>query len=191
MYKIVTAPTSAQIATFLPMKDIRYALNFQGDGIGQPVDDTSKTRLAALRDVAYFNIERQYLQRAILTQTWDYFTDAWENTFELAYPPMASVTHVKYYDSDNALQTATANTDYRANVSEYLGKVEMINTFSLYDRDDAINIQFIAGVAYGSVDQRIKEAILEKLFALYNKEDRDGTILNLIGDMIVYYEPEL
>jgi len=189
MYKIVTAPTSAEIAGLVSNKDVRYALGAQGDGIGQPVDNSQITRLKSLRDVAYLNIERGYLQMAILTQTWDYFTDAWENTFELAYPPMASVTHVKYYDSDNALQTLTADTDYRANTSEYLGKVEMINTYGVYNRDDAINIRFVAGVAAGSVDARIKEAILEKIFALYNKENRDETIISLIGDMAIDYEP--
>lgn len=46
-------------------------------------------------------------KRALMRQTWKYFLDAVPRSgvIELPKPPLASVTHVKYYDSDGTQQT--------------------------------------------------------------------------------------
>lgn len=58
---------------------------------------------------------QQRAARAFVTQTLSLALDAWpdDNVIRLWWPPVQSVTHIKYYDADNALQTV-ATTDYVA-----------------------------------------------------------------------------
>jgi len=55
-------------------------------------------------------------QRALLTQTWDYYLDEFpsdEDYYMLPFGNLQSpVTHVKYTDSDGVITTMTVNTDY-------------------------------------------------------------------------------
>lgn len=63
--------------------------------------------------------------------------------FELRYSgKLANTKHVKYYNSSNVLTTLVEDTDYRG--INYMGmpKIEMINTFTLKDRMDAIEIKY-------------------------------------------------
>jgi len=49
----------------------------------------------------------QITGRALITQTWIYYMDGWprSNYFELPYPPLQSVTSVKYLESDATVST--------------------------------------------------------------------------------------
>ncbi len=53
-------------------------------------------------------------RRALLTQTWDYYLDAFpaEDYFKLPFGNLQSVTHLKYTDSDGTITTMTEDTDY-------------------------------------------------------------------------------
>ena len=48
-----------------------------------------------------------FLNRALLTQTWDLWLDAFpgEDHIDLPLPPLQSVTHIKYYDTDGTEAT--------------------------------------------------------------------------------------
>lgn len=181
MYKLVTAPTAAEILVFIPLTDVRYALGKDTDVTDADVSDD--TRLVTLLSIAYYNVEKK-LGRALLTQTWDYFTNNWESFFELDYTPLASVTHVKYYDGTNTQQTATSGTDYLTTID--VNEVKMINTFSLFNRNDSINIQFVSGQASGAIAPAIKEGILEEIFGLFFREDRGMRVNEIIHDHRVF-----
>src|SRR5882672_4533712 len=45
------------------------------------------------------------LGRALITQTWEKYLDAFPDAIELFYPPVQSIVSVKYNDSNGALQT--------------------------------------------------------------------------------------
>ena len=63
--------------------------------------------------------------------------------------PVSAVTHVKYYDSDNTLQTwDTAN--YDTDLKGKPARITLANnaTFpTVYDRTNAVEIKFVAGYA--------------------------------------------
>mgnify|MGYP003133353028 CR=1 FL=1 len=74
----------------------------------------------------------------------EYF-DKWPNDgiFQLRYSgKLGNTINVKYYDSSNTLTTLVEDTDYRR--IDYMGmpKIEMINTFTLRDRLNAIEIGY-------------------------------------------------
>jgi len=74
MYKLVTAPTKAQIIEFVPLSEVRYALAKDTDSTDSDTDDDK--RLVGLIQTAYYNIEKNLGVRKILTKTWDYFTNS-------------------------------------------------------------------------------------------------------------------
>ena len=52
----------------------------------------------------------QITNRALITQTWIYYMDAWPqgDYFELPYPPLQTVTSVKYLESDATISTMSS-----------------------------------------------------------------------------------
>jgi uncharacterized phiE125 gp8 family phage protein len=62
--------------------------------------------------------------------------------YRLQYPGAITAVTIKYADSDNASQTMTAETDYKVSFNNGLPVVQFYNTFNLYDRDNAIQIQY-------------------------------------------------
>ncbi len=79
--------------------------------------------------------------------TYNYYLDEFpDDDIEAPLPPLTSVTHVKYYDTDNALQTLVADTDYRVDANSIPGVIELIDSWpSTYDRTAAVQIQFVGG----------------------------------------------
>lgn len=54
----------------------------------------------------------QYQNRAYITQTWETWLDKWKFPIRLARPPLQSVTHIKYYTTDNT-ELTWASTQYQ------------------------------------------------------------------------------
>ena len=103
---------------------------------------TDDAYITELIKIARLQVLRDTHTAAVELDVTEYFSK-WENCFHLQYSGKVSGSPVlKYYDTNNAEQTLTENTDYR--VINYMGmpKVEMINTFSLYDRVDAISFKY-------------------------------------------------
>lgn len=98
------------------------------------------------------------------------------NQIVMPYPPLISVTHIKYYDSTDSLIT-WSNTNYSVNVFDnQKGFVEIkdgVTLPTLKDRADAIEIRFKAG--YGTsgsdVPEAIKTAILLIIGSMYEKRE--------------------
>ena len=123
-------------------------------------------------------------RRAFVTQTWRYWLDGFPNgaacttafidpTRAYAYDdpraillpinPVASITNVKYVDTAGVLQTLVADTDYEADLVDDPARV-----LPAYGKDwpaartkvNAVQVQFVAGVAAASVDPRAKQGVL-------------------------------
>lgn len=98
------------------------------------------------------------------------------NQIVIPYAPLASITHLKYYDSANVQQTWTAS-NYSANKfinqKGFLEIKEGITTPTLYYRADAIEIRFKAGygTAGSDVPEAIKSGILLILGFMYEKRE--------------------
>lgn len=82
----------------------------------------------------------------LVTQTWNaYFR--WSEVKEemrLWKYPVSSITSVKYYDSDNTEQTDDAD-NRTESLKGHPAYILFEDTPSVYEREDAMNIEFVAG----------------------------------------------
>jgi uncharacterized phiE125 gp8 family phage protein len=97
--------------------------------------------------------------RVLLTQTWDYTLDRFpcagdrRGTLWLPYPPLSSVTSVKYIDMGGTLQTMSS-ADYVVDTSGVKGRITL--AYQKYwpltrDVASAVTVRFVAG--YGDASQ--------------------------------------
>lgn len=100
------------------------------------------------------------LDRALVTQSWRQDIAAFACT-RLAIAPVASITSITYYDSDNAEQTLS--TDVYALRKDALGwyvGLKPGQTWpSSYTRDDAVSITYVSGQDPDDIASDIKLAI--------------------------------
>lgn len=130
------------------------------------VDNTAEDDLiTALIEAAVSHLDAQgVLGRAIITQSWAQWVGQSPGSVRLLVGPFQSLTSVEYYDSDNALQTATL-TDFETRLDGDFVIVKPKTGFAwpgAYSRDDAIKITYVAGYgnAGSDVPQSIRQAIL-------------------------------
>ena len=106
-------------------------------------------------------------QRALLTQTWDYFLDSWpdENYIKLPFGNLVSVTSVKYKDSAGTETTMVVTTAYLVETNgDQCGRIVLPYMVSwpvvtLYP-SNPITVRFVCGWTTAElVPFRIKEAI--------------------------------
>jgi uncharacterized phiE125 gp8 family phage protein len=139
--------------------------------------------------------------RSFMQATYEYVADQWacNDIIKLWPGNLVSVTSVKYYDSNNALTTLVAGTDYEVNKRSRPGRIIMINTPTLYDRHDAILVTYVVG--YGAADASADEqrAAIEEdvktwmklnMATLYEHRQifSDGQMSNIqtYADMLIY-----
>jgi uncharacterized phiE125 gp8 family phage protein len=148
--------------------------------------DEEDDLITALINAATAEIDgRQgFLRRSLVTQTWDYFL-SWfpvQARICLPFPPVQSVTHIKYFDGANAEQTFDPASYEVVTVAEqaYVQLAHNASWPGTYEREQAINIRYVAG--YGDpedVPANIRAAILIRVGELYaNRGDADWS-----GDM--------
>ena len=99
---------------------------------------------------------REYVENftgyQLLSATYTQYLDKFPNkntAIELLMNPVSAVTHVKYYDSDNTLQTWNSS-NYDTDLKGKPARITLANdaTFpTVYDRTNAVEIKFVAGYA--------------------------------------------
>lgn len=127
-------------------------------------DDNNQPYLTGLIPAATAWAEH-LTERALITQTWKLILSAFPaDPIRLPFPPLQSVTTVKYYDSANAQQTLSASV-YQVDTNSEPGTLQLAASQSwpaVYDRVDAVEITFVAG--YGAnrtaVPPAVRQAIL-------------------------------
>jgi len=153
------------------------------DALGKADDVTEDRRIAALIPIAYYAIE-QKLNRAIITQTRTASIPNFGNHIELDYPPLVSVTSVKYYDVSNSQQTISS-ANYIVDTTQTYGVVQLKEGQTwpdVYDRTDSVEVIFVAGAAVGSIygETNIREAILQELWGLFFHDDKNQDVEELL-----------
>lgn len=141
-------------------------------------DDTLIDALVATA-VAEIDGREGYLRRALVTQTWDYSILGFpvERKIYLPFPPLQSVTSIKYFDATNTEQTLDLGDCY-IHANAFVGYVNLKPGKSwpaTTERDDAVTLRFVCG--YGNaaaVPSNIKHAILLRLTELYAFRGDDG-----------------
>ena len=172
----------ATAATVLPVTLVEAKAHLRVDF------STDDTLITTLIWVATEYTEKR-LGRAITSQTWDMYFNDWDEALAndanyeniyIPFSPLQSITHIKYYDTNNVQQTITA-TEYDVDIISEPGLVALSATNTtgwpaLYDRPNAIVIRFIAG--YGAASTNVPETIRAciKLLVSHFYENREGVV---------------
>lgn len=121
-----------------------------------------------------------YTGRALITQTWTYYLDAFPDwTIEVPLPPLQSIASIKYTDTDGVLQTVDA-ADYivdavsaRGRITPAFGKVWPTPRGII----NAVQIELVAG--YGNAASDVPMAIRQALDLIYGAwfEHRENLVV--------------
>jgi uncharacterized phiE125 gp8 family phage protein len=119
--------------------------------IDDDVDDIEDAKINGLI-LAARSWTENFLNRALITQTWDVYGDEFADPLEMPLAPMQSVTWVKYLDTDGALQTLSADT-YDVDTVSFAGAVRLAYGQawpSIQPVANAVRVRIVAG--YGGPD---------------------------------------
>jgi uncharacterized phiE125 gp8 family phage protein len=149
------------VAMAVSIEDARIAIRADGDELDSEIE-------IAVRGIT--SEVEHHLQRSIINQTWRCTLDLFPEAFKLYYPPVISVSSLRYYDTDGVLQTLNPADYVLDNVRQYdpgylvpaKGK-RWPDTET--DRINAVMVEYVAG--YGSspssIPPEVKMYILAKL----------------------------
>lgn len=180
--KLVTAPKDEPVT----IADAKLHARVDDDA-----DNAAVTgMIRAARELA-----ETYLRRAIVTQTWAMYLDAFpsEGFIELPRPPLVSVTHVKTY-TDADVAATFASTDYYVDTVTAPGRIVLRDGKSWPDVGrvaNGVEIQYVAG--YGDPDAvpgNIKMGVLHLVAWLYEHRGDAGMLppdsayAALVGDRV-------
>ena len=153
--ELVTAPVALPISLAEAKSQLRVEHND---------DDTIISRLISVA-VSYVDAQGA-LGACMMTQTWGQWLGQNPSTVTLLLGPVQTVSAIKYYDTNNALQTDTLSnynvlgTSGRTVVSPKTG----FSWPTTFQRDDAIKIEYVIG--YGATRADIPSSVRHALLML-------------------------
>ena len=153
-------------------------------------DGADDALIATLITSSRQSIEGRFgsLQRALMTQTWDWFLDGFPVdgiALEVPLPPLQSVTSITYTDDAGAPQT-WASAKYLVNTKSLTGLIT-----PAYDESypstravmNAVTVRFVAGFGAGvDVPSPIKQAMLLQIGHLY--EQREAHVIGVSVEIL-------
>jgi uncharacterized phiE125 gp8 family phage protein len=107
-------------------------------------------------------VVEQITRRSLINQTWRLYLDQfpYTSTIELPFPPLASVSHIKYYDQAGDLQTLSAS-EYQTDNRSTPGLIVLTENgawpLTEGDKVNAVEIEFVAG--YGATAAAVPSPI--------------------------------
>lgn len=138
--------------------------------------DDSHINMLIAAATAYLDGLAGTMNRALITQTWRQNFWGFGGGIRLQPGPVASITTVKYYDTASTpVQQTLASSVYelkRDDISDYI-KLKWGQTWPNFtEREDAIEVTWVAGVSAASLEANIKAACLLIIGSLYeNREE--------------------
>ena len=166
----LTLHSETAATTLLPLADVKTFLR---------VSNTAEDSLITSFISAAVGVAQNYTNSRFLETEFTMYMETWNdiylsnqttggyvgkdglNQIVLPYAPLTSITHVKYYDSADAQQTWTADTDYSVhsfiNQQGFIEIMDGVSYPNVAERADAIEIKFKAG--YGTTAGTVPEAI--------------------------------
>jgi len=145
-----TGPTS----TVISLSEAKAFLRIDSDY------DDDNTYITSLINVATQVVE-EFTRRRLMTQTYNIFYDEFPPYIDLQVGDVASVTHIKYYDADNTLQTLAAS-NYDVDTKVRPGRIyqsENGDFPNTYERPNAVEVEFIVGGTASDVPAPIIQSI--------------------------------
>ena len=172
-----TAPTTTPISLAEAKSFLRIDSDFDDDN----------TYITSLINVATSVVE-EFTRRRLITQTFNIFYDEFPSYIDLQIGEVASVTHIKYYDESNALQTLAAS-NYDVDTKIRPGRIyqsedgDFPNTF---ERPNAVEVEFVVGASASDIPAPIIQAIYIIVGRYYeNRQDVvTGTIASELPLMV-------
>lgn len=156
-------------------------------------------RVTTASEDALFNIliatatsqAEDYTHRRFVRQTWKQYADSWPSGREIyvGYPPLISVSNIKYKDADGALETLSTD-DYETDRNHFPGRIYRLSSYWPTLKSCSINgvqIEFVCG--YGGADavpDAVKEAVLAQVAYLYENRGDTEKDLCTVSKMILY-----
>lgn len=171
---LVTAPAEEPVTTAEAKSHLRVDIA-DDDGL---IDDL----VSGCREQV-----ENHTRRALVTQTWDLFFDAWPaGDILIPRPPLQSVTGV-YYTNDEGVETQVSSSIYLVDVKREPGRVVLKSGESWPSATlqgiNGVRVRFVAGYgAAAAVPGPIKSALKLWLGDLY--ENRENTLIG-IGTAVV------
>jgi uncharacterized phiE125 gp8 family phage protein len=123
------------------------------------------------------------LGQGMITQTWGEWFGANLGTVRLSLGPIQSVTAIKYYDTNNALQTATLSDFFILGRPGHttLKPKSGFNWPVAFARDDAIKVEYVIGYGTtpGSIPQTVRHGLMMLVGHWY--ENRENELIGTIS----------
>ena len=171
-WNLVTAPSTEPLTT----AEAKAHLRVTGSDDDTPIDDI----VAAARE--YIEGETN---RALITQTWDLFLDDFPNTnaIVLPWPPLGSVTTVKYTPDADSGTTTFASSKYIVDTASEPGRI-VLEKDETWPTDvlksvNGVEVRFVAGYgAASAVPKRLKH--LNYLLVGHWYNNREALVLGTI-----------
>ena len=118
-------------------------------------DDTGIDNLVAAATESCQIYTNQYFINTVVTQ----YSDNWDSFYTLYKSPVVSITHVKYYDTDDSLQTLASSNYILDNTSKpaRIGIAVDGSLPNLADRINAVEVKYTVG--YGTASTDVPEGI--------------------------------
>ena len=114
--------------------------------------------LAATQSCEIFT--NQYFIDTVVAQ----YSDTWSDIYQLYKSPVDSITHIKYYDSDDSLQTLSSSNYILGHYSKpaRIGVAVGGTLPNLSDRINAVEVKYTVGYGTASSDvpEGIRQAVL-------------------------------
>jgi len=171
---LVTSPAAEP----LTLEEGQLHLRVDGD------DSTEDVLITALIKAAREWCEG-FQGRSYITQTWKLTLDAFpasDAVIVLPYPPIQSITSIKYIDTDGAEQTMSSD-DYSLNTAAEPGEIELAYDASwpsIRSQRAAVEVTYVAGYGLTSstVPELFRHAIRLRLGDFYEHRETEivGTI---------------
>jgi len=143
------------------------------------VDDTTEDALIESMVIAATESAEQIIGKAISTQTWELVLDSFPDGIELTRVPVASVTSIKYIDTNGVEQTLSP-TAYRLRATDDYGSALIVPAYNTQWPEtqndvDTVSVMFVAGYANtDAVPEPIKAWIKLHVGAMYENREAES-----------------
>jgi uncharacterized phiE125 gp8 family phage protein len=171
---LATPPSTAEILNIVSVAELKAEQR-----VTHSLEDAAIQ--AAIEDAYGFLDGRNgWLNRSILTQTWKLYLPAFADRMELPFPPLSSVTQVRYRDTANAWQVLDTSV-YVVVAGEFVPYLALADGQSwpeTYVHPEAVEATYVAGYGLGAAVKAgafgIRRGI--KLLAGHFYRNREATL---------------
>ena len=140
------------------------------------IDHSDQDRMLIGKIKAAVSEIEAYIDGPVIQRSMTLKLSAWEDEIQLLPGPVLAIVSIRYYDTDNVQQTLDA-ADYELYEENRIDRLVAVSDWPVvYDRKDAIEIVYQAGLAASvtQVPTNVKEAVLLRASTRYSMPEEAG-----------------